>query len=70
MSVKDAHARLSLIAKELGRDWSELRLSWRDEMADYFEKRYIEPLETELRKSKSAMEQLDALVSRIKNDCL
>ena len=70
MSVKEAHARLSLVAKELGHDWYELRLSWRDEMADHFEKKYIEPLEQELRKSKSAMEQLAALAARIKSDCL
>ena len=69
MSVKDAHARLSQVTKELGRNWSDMRLSWRDQMADGFEKSYIEPLELELRKSKSAMEQLGTLMARIKSDC-
>ena len=69
MSVKDAHARLSQAGKDLGHEWSQLRLSWRDEMADRFEARYIEPLEQELRKSKSAMEQLGSLIARIKSDC-
>ncbi len=69
MSVNDAHARLSKTRKEILTNWHELRGLWRDEAADNFEKSYIDPLETELRKSKLAMEQLGALIARIKNDC-
>ena len=69
MSVKDSHARLSQVAKELGQNWSDLKLKWRDDMAINFEKKYIDPLEMELRKSKSGMEQLAALVARIKREC-
>ena len=69
MSVNDAHAILSKASKDLSCHWQELRSIWRDEAADNFEQRYIEPLEIELRKSKLAMEQLGALIAKIKSDC-
>ncbi len=69
MSVNDAQARISKVAKDLGQQWRELREQWQDENAESFERNYIEPLENELRKTKLAMEQMAALIARIKSDC-
>ena len=69
MSINDAHARLAKAAKDLGIQWQDIRSIWKDQAADNFEQTYIEPLETELRKSKLAMEQLGALAAKVKSEC-
>jgi len=69
MSVKDSYAKLNRAAKDLTIIWQETLSCWQDENTRQFEKKYITPLQKELRKTGQAMELMDTLLSRIQRDC-
>ncbi len=69
MSVKDSYAKLNRASKDLAKTWQETLSCWQDENTRQFEKKYITPLQKELRKTGQAMELMDTLLSRIQRDC-
>ena len=69
MSVSGSHMKLSRAGKGLLAGWQRIRETWRDENARQFEKKYLAPLQTELRMTQMAMEHIDAMISHLQSDC-
>ncbi len=69
MSLNATRARLEQLAKELFRNWDETKAVWRDSRAQEFEEKFIPELSTRLRQAEEAMEKLDQLISKVREDC-
>jgi hypothetical protein len=69
MGVHEARGTLSKAMKELMLRWSDTRAQWDDVMAEEFEKTYLDALESDLRTSASAMDQIGILLQQIRRDC-
>ena len=69
MSVNDSYAKITRAAKELLARWEELEGVWRDEKRLAFNKKYMDPLQAELRKTGQAMERIDAMLYQLRDDC-
>ncbi len=69
MSVKAGASNLEQSAKDLAAQWQEARVHWRDAKALEFEHRYLAALPQQLAKTTAVMDDLDALLRRIRRDC-
>ena len=64
-----AAANLAQATKELVLAWQQAGAYWRDAKAAEFESKYLEPLPGYLSRATTALEELDALLRKVKADC-
>jgi hypothetical protein len=62
-------ALLEESTKRLQADWNQTRSTWTDAKATEFHKTYLEPLPALVAQAGIAMEELNALLSKIRHDC-
>jgi hypothetical protein len=62
-------ALLEEVTKRLQADWNQTRATWTDAKATEFHRVYLEPLPALVAQAGLAMEELNALLSKIRNDC-
>ncbi len=69
MSMSVSKTRLAAITRELSNQWQLTRDSWQDTKSEDFERQYIELLTSNVEKAVTVMEELDKLMTKIRNDC-
>jgi hypothetical protein len=69
MGVHEGRGLLAKGFKELMLRWHETKGSWDDAVSDQFEKTYLEPLERDLKSAGAAMDQMNILLYRIRQEC-
>jgi hypothetical protein len=69
MSAAESRAKLTQAAKRLVSDWHQAKEVWRDENSAQFEKKYIAPLESNIRAAVMAMEHMAAALDKAQHDC-
>jgi hypothetical protein len=69
MGLYEGRGQLGKLMKDLVNRWRETRCNWDDKQAHDFEDRYIVPIEMDIRLATSAMDQMAALISTIKQNC-
>lgn len=69
MSLHQPRTRLSGTAKAFKREWLDLKDQWRDEKATEFKNRYIEELFDSVDHAVAAIDGLDKIISKIREDC-
>lgn len=69
MGVYEGRGGLTKSTRELLLRWQDTKANWQDAVADQFEKKYLEMLEKDVKTAVGAMDQMAALLSRIRNDC-
>lgn len=69
MGVHESRGNLAKAFKELMLRWADTRASWNDVRAEEFEKQYLQQLESDLRTTGSAMDQMGVLLSQARRDC-
>jgi hypothetical protein len=67
--VNSNGSRLGGITKELWTQWQETRQYWRDAKAEEFQHKYLDELFSSVDKTVGVIEQLDKLMTKIRNDC-
>ncbi|HOC55353.1 MAG TPA: hypothetical protein PKI20_07015 [Verrucomicrobiota bacterium] len=67
--MRGSSARLGGITKELRAEWLDTKSCWRDAQCEEFEHRYMEELFASVDRAVTVMEQLDKLLTKIKQDC-
>jgi hypothetical protein len=67
--MKGSGARLAGITKELRAHWLDTKNYWKDAKSQEFERKYVEELLASADRAVTVMEQLDKLVTKIKQDC-
>ena len=69
MSIIESRAKLVQAGKKLSAEWEQVREAWRDENCRQFEKRYMSPLESDIRAAAMAIERIAAMLSSAQQDC-
>lgn len=69
MSLSANKARLGEMTKELLVRWEDTHDQWRDAKATEFETRYLRELKSDVDKAMSSMDELEKLLTKMRNDC-
>ena len=69
MSAHITAAILEQATKQLQADWNQTRSTWTDAKALEFHRTYLEPLPALVAQAGAAVEELNALLSKIRHDC-
>jgi len=69
MGVFEGRGTLSKALKQLLLRWQEARTSWNDAASVHFEKKFLDPLEADLRQAVSAMDHMAAVLAQARRDC-
>lgn len=69
MSLNSTRSRLATLTKQLSLRWQETREHWQDARAADFEKRHLEELFNRVNDATTSIEDLEAILTRIRRDC-
>ena len=69
MSEGGHSARLVNLTRELLQRWHQTREAWADSKALEFEQRFIRELEAEVNATLPAIEHLESILQRVRQDC-
>ena len=62
-------SKLALLTRELSNQWQQTKESWSDTRSREFERHYIEELQASVDRAVTVIDQLDKLITKIRNDC-
>lgn len=69
MSMTANKSRLSGLTKELVMKWEQTKETWQDAKSVEFERQYVAELEADVDAAATVIEQLDKLLTKLRNDC-
>lgn len=69
MSLSASKSRLAALTKDLHARWKETREFWRDDRAREFEQRYMDDLLSSVTHTLNSIDNLERILSKIRNDC-
>ncbi len=69
MNLTASKNRLVALNKELSSRWEETRNSWRDTKNLEFEQRYMSELFANVDRTITALDKLNELLTKVRNDC-
>jgi len=69
MSTRASASNLNQSLRELSVSWQHTKAYWRDAKALEFETKYLERLPPQVAVVKNVMEEIDALLRKVRNDC-
>ena len=62
-------SRLLALTKALASQWQQTKAHWKDAKCQEFERQYMQELLASVDRAVTVIEQLDKLVTKIRNDC-
>jgi hypothetical protein len=69
MSLKGSAGNLVQAVKDLMFEWEQTKSSWNDMKSREFERKFLEDLPSHTVRATAVMEELDALLKKVRNDC-
>jgi len=69
VSSTGSRAKLIQAAKKLMADWQQAKEAWRDDNCQQFDKKYMVPLESNIRAAALAMERMETILNGVQQDC-
>jgi hypothetical protein len=69
VSAKESAGNLVQALKELNIKWSETRTHWNDVKSQQFARDYIEEIPDHVQRTMSVMQEIDALIKRVRSQC-
>jgi hypothetical protein len=69
VSARDSGSTLAQAVKDLAIAWEQTKADWRDAKSQEFEEKYIEPLPGHVRQAMAVIEEIDALLKKVRSDC-
>jgi hypothetical protein len=69
MSTKGSASNLIQAVKDLSNQWEQTKSHWRDVKSQEFERKYIEELPGHAARATAVMEEIDALLRKVRSDC-
>ncbi len=69
MSTRASAASLAQAVKDLTFQWHQTQTAWHDSKSQEFERQFLEDLPSHLARALAAMEQIDALVKKVRTAC-
>ncbi len=69
MNTRTSAANLAQAMKKLTLEWQETRAQWRDAKAIEFDNTYLEILPQQVARATAAIDELEALLKKVRRDC-
>jgi hypothetical protein len=69
MSTQGSASNLSQATRILNLEWEKAKTHWRDRKSEEFEHTYLEDLSPQITAATNAMEEIELLLKRVRNDC-
>ena len=69
MGVYETRGQLAKLMKELTDKWAATQVDWDDVVSERFEKKFLVPLEADLRNAMAAMDHMAQFLNKVKQDC-
>jgi hypothetical protein len=69
MGVYETRGQLAKLMKELTDKWAATQVDWDDVVSQNFEKKFLVPLESDLRNAMAAMDHMAQFLNQVKRDC-
>ncbi len=69
MSTKGSASNLIQAMKNLSAEWQRLKEVWRDGKSVEFEQKYLDNLPGDVSQAIESMEEVDALLKKVRGDC-
>lgn len=69
MNTRSSAANLVQAAKDLAIAWDQTKEAWRDVKSREFEENYLEQLPNHIARATAVIEEIDALLRKVKADC-
>jgi len=69
VSSQVSSAGLVQLTKDLGVAWDETKASWRDQKAREFEEKFLTDLPHHVGRAAQAIEEINALLGKVRADC-
>jgi len=69
MNTRSSAANLVQAAKDLAVAWDQTQEAWRDVKSREFEENYLEQLPGHIARATAVIEEIDALLRKVKADC-
>jgi hypothetical protein len=69
MNTRTSAANLAQAIKDLSVEGQQTRADWRDAKAIEFDDTYLEVLPQQVARATAAMEELEALLKKVRRDC-
>lgn len=69
MSLAANKAQLQTLTSNLRAAWGHTREQWRDQRGEDFQARYLDPLEQQVNAALVAIEKLEGVLHKVRNDC-
>jgi hypothetical protein len=69
MSAKESAGNLVQALKELNLKWGETKAHWHDFKTQQFEHDYLEEIPDHVQRTMSVMQEIDALIKRVRSEC-
>ena len=69
MSLRANGNQLATLTKELQLKWNDTLAYWKDAKSAEFQRQYLDELQANVDTTVAVIEQLDKLITKIRNDC-
>ncbi len=69
MSLVGQKNQVTALTRELFLHWQRTREQWRDAKSAEFQQKYLDELFSSVNAATDAIDQLDGLITKIRNDC-
>ena len=69
MRTKESAATLLQAVKDLSLEWEQTKSYWHDLKSQEFQEQYITKLPDYVAQAMAAMEEIDALLRKVRSDC-
>ena len=69
MNIRANGSKLIAITRDLATHWDMTKEYWKDAKSYEFEQKYVQELVASVDRAVTVIEQLDKIVTRIRNDC-
>ena len=69
MNTRASAANLFQAAKELSFEWEQTRAYWNDVKSQQFARDYLEMIPEYITRTRTAMEEIDVLLRKVRSDC-
>ena len=69
MSTQGSAANLAQAARIINLEWEKTKTYWRDVKSQEFEQKYLQDLPGQISAAVKAMEDMDQLLKKVRNDC-
>ena len=69
MGVYEGRGQLAKAFNHLQLNWEEVKVGWNDAASARCEKKYLEPLGTDLHAAANAMEHIAMVLTQVRRDC-